>query len=123
MNNKTILAIPVFLILIMSFIFRYVSVKYGVTVAILLGFLIYQIIWCMVIPLSILQKQALFSIFIQKEKLFTYKNTLYITSNSRSDSFIYFKHIKIPILFIFYWTAFNYCKWNFRRNIMERIIY
>ncbi|HBD94748.1 MAG: hypothetical protein A2015_01565 [Spirochaetes bacterium GWF1_31_7] len=78
MNNKTILAIPVFLILIMSFIFRYVSVKYGVTVAILLGFLIYQIIWCMVIPLSILQKQALFSIFIQKEKLFTYKNTLYI---------------------------------------------
>ncbi|OHD36087.1 MAG: hypothetical protein A2355_14430 [Spirochaetes bacterium RIFOXYB1_FULL_32_8] len=78
MIHKVVLLTPIGLIITMGLFFRYLSIHFGVDLAILLGFLVYQLMWCIFIPYRILKKNIFFSIFMQNKKIFTRKNTLYI---------------------------------------------
>lgn len=78
MKNKIVLLMPIVLIITTALVFRFSSISIGRNWATIVGFLFYQITWCILFPLIVLGKKDFFDLFYEKNRLFQRKNMIFI---------------------------------------------
>ena len=74
MRSLIIKLLPLPLILSTALVFRWFSISYGKSWATIIGFLFYEIVWCICIPLIILGRKGYVELFIPKKQLFIKQN-------------------------------------------------
>jgi membrane protease YdiL (CAAX protease family) len=73
-RHFALLALPLVLIPSAAFLFTSLSKRLGKEQGYLLGFLFYWIIWCLIVPLSLLGKDSFLALFADKTPLFSGQN-------------------------------------------------